>query len=767
MIHELLRRRVPQIFGLYLIGAWGLIQFVDWAVQQYVLSPHITNFVVALLLLMIPSVVLLAYRYGQPGDDTWTRVEKIAVPLNVIAAAGILYFGFAGKDLGAATTTVLLEDDAGNEIEREVPKQEFRKKVAVFYFDNESGDKSLDWLSYGVTLGLQTDLSQDLFVSTASPLSSEGLSSILLDLQEAGFANGVGVPLTLMRKIADQRHFDFFIAGAILRGEAGLELQSRLYETRRGKLLQRRTFTGGDALELIDQISEQLRRDLGVPEYRLEESPDLPVSELLTSSLPAFEDAAMAFHTIAGGDVEGSVSLLERSVEADPTFALSQAQLAAVYMLSNRSSEADSAMQMATRHLYRLPERSRLALRTLDQWLFKQDADKAFSTAQYWAELYPDDIQAHLTLAQIYNSKGERALEIGEYETILQLDPSQFDYIRRIGGLYADGGEFERALDYYNRYAELFPDDWRSYTGIARTHRSMGDFDQARMAYERAGVVDPDEPSIPISLGQLEVDNGNFEQAAAYREQALAASKSPQDRFAVYGLDELLHGRQGQFDELEQDYRRRSEEAAEFMNPVNLVINRANSDFLQFAADAGREESALRELDRLSAGISPPFDGLTAIAYLQIYQTLEDKEQVQAQIERLNAVIEALGFEALRPVVSLGEGRIAEIDGDCPVAIDNYRKMIESNPNLRTPLLRIAGCQLSLGEAAEAEGTLLGVLRLVPAHPYARYQLALVYEEMGRTDDATEQLDAALEVWKNADLEYKPAQRARELRARL
>lgn len=767
MIKELLERRVPQIFGLYLIGSWGLVQFVDWAVEQYVLSPHITNLVVALLLLMIPSVLLLAYRYGHPGDDTWTRIEKIGVPLNVMAAAGILYFGFAGKDLGAATTTVLLEDEAGNEVTREVPKQAFLKKLALYHFDNASGDESLDWLSYGVTLGLQTDLSQELFVSTASPLDAGGLGSILLDLQEAGFAEGTGVPLTLMREIADKRHLDYFLSGSFSRDEAGLRFESELYETRRGKLLNRRTFAGQNPFELVDQLSEQLRRDLGVPEYRLEESPDLPVAELLTSSLSAFEDASLAFHMAAGNEMAGSAPLLKSAVEADPTFSLAQAQLAATYLLSNQQDEANAAMQAAVLHLYRLPERSQLGLRTLDQWLFKQDADKAHSTAKYWTELYPDDIRGHQTLAQIYTSRGEREGAIAEYEMILEIDPSQYDYIREIGAIHAAGGDFERALSYFNRYAELFPDDYRSYTGIAAAHRGMGEFEEARAAYERAGVVDPDEPNISLSLARLEVDLGNFEQAAKYREQAFATSRSPQDRWAVYGLDEMLHGRQGLFDELDADYRRRAEVAAEFMNPVNLAINLANSGSLQGAAEVGHETRALRELDRLAADISAPFNGFLGIAYLQIYQTLEDTVQIRIQIGRLNGLIDALGFDALRPVVYVGEGHIAEIEGDCQEAIASYMKVVEINPNTRATRVYIARCQLALGNPAEAEVSLMEVLGRTPVYPSAHYQLALVFEEMGRTDEAIEQVDKALEVWKNADPAYKRAQRARELRARL
>jgi hypothetical protein len=116
MLADLFRRRVPQIVGLYAVGCWTVVEFLDWAVERYVLSPHITSFVVALLLLLLPSVVLLAWRFGAPGDDHWTRTESIAIPVNLLVAAAVLYVGFHGKYLGAATTMVVVEDDAGNPV---------------------------------------------------------------------------------------------------------------------------------------------------------------------------------------------------------------------------------------------------------------------------------------------------------------------------------------------------------------------------------------------------------------------------------------------------------------------------------------------------------------------------------------------------------------------------------------------------------------------------------------------------------------------------
>jgi Flp pilus assembly protein TadD len=107
------------------------------------------------------------------------------------------------------------------------------------------------------------------------------------------------------------------------------------------------------------------------------------------------------------------------------------------------------------------------------------------------------------------------------------------------------------------------------------------------------------------------------------------------------------------------------------------------------------------------------------------------------------------------------------MEGDCQKAMTAYREVVESNPNNRDVRVWIARCQLALGDAAVAEATLTEVLRVVPALPKARSLLAVVYAEMGRTDAAIEQLQAALAIWKDADPEYIPAREARTRLAEL
>jgi tetratricopeptide (TPR) repeat protein len=757
MLGELFRRRVPQIVGLYMVGSWGFVEAVDWAVEQYLLSPHITNFVVALLLLLLPSVLVLAWRYGAPGDDRWTRTESIAIPLNLVVAAAVLYVGFHGKYLGAATTRVLVENEAGDQVERVIPRDEFRRSVASFYFENETGDTTLNWLRYGLPLATQLDLHQDMFIRVVSPWGDDGL---LRALQETGFEDGVGAPLALKRKLAEDRHVDFLLTGSLIRADSGLVVESELYDAPRGRLVARHTFSGNDPFELADQISDQLKRDLGLPTLQIEEARDLPASEILTHSVSAFRQYALGSKAFFGSDIDAAERWLAGAVEEDPTFAWAQADLAFSYYLLNRPEEGAAAMQAAQQHLYKLPERAQLQIRTMEYLLFRQRPEQAFKTAKYWVELYPQDINGRGLLAELLGARGQWEEQIAQLEAILSLDPTRYEQLQQIGRIYEEHAQYEAALGYFERYAELFPDDDQSFVAIGDLRRRTGEHESARSAFERALLVEPGEVSVMLSLGLLDIDLGQFETARGWADEALAASRGPEDRYQVYGFEETLYYRQGLFERLEETYPKRLAAGAEFMIPANLSLALAESEALQHAHEVGREAFAFRQLDSLRAGLPSPWDDLYGVLYVSAVAKSGDVERAREELDRGKAGIAAVGYEALKSYAAYGSGLIGEQEGGCHSAVESYRQAVSLSPAELSFAAALGRCHRKLGELEAAEVTIQGVLNVVPADAKVRYELALVYEDMGRAADAIEQLRAAVDIWKSADPDYRPAQRA-------
>ncbi|MCS3953059.1 hypothetical protein [Salinibacter ruber] len=138
---------------------------MKWSAEQYLISPHLARALLLALLLLLPAVLVVTYRHGRPGLDRWTVAEQWTIAGNVTAAALILAFVFGGVELGSMVRTVQtsaadtvggksvsvgsasvgsasvgsasVEDDEGGDtsekVVRQVPKKEFRRRVALFY----------------------------------------------------------------------------------------------------------------------------------------------------------------------------------------------------------------------------------------------------------------------------------------------------------------------------------------------------------------------------------------------------------------------------------------------------------------------------------------------------------------------------------------------------------------------------------------------------------------------------------------------------------
>jgi tetratricopeptide (TPR) repeat protein len=765
MLGKLLKRRVPQIAGLYLAGSWGFVQFVDWAVGQYVLSPRLTNFVVVLLILLLPSVLLLAWRFGARGDDRWTRKESIAVPLNVVVAVTILFVVFRGEPLGAATTTVTVEDETGSEVQRVVPRDKFRRSVAMFFFENATGDTIHDWLRYGLPLATEMDLSQDMFIRVASPWS-DAESRLLDELERAGFEDGLGAPLTLMRELALNQHVDVLLTGSLVHADSALVVESELYDVPRGRRIAGHTFEGTDPFELADGISEQLKRDLELPTLQIDEAEDLPAAEILTRSVSAYREFTLGMRALLDNDLTAAQRWLSGAAEEDPTFAWAQWTLSAAYYYGNQRTSAQGPREAALQHLYKLPERIRLQVLAMDYSLFQQKPEQALKAVRYLVELYPHDLEGRGLLAELHRERGEWEQQVEQLEAILSIDPSRH-LLLEIGSIYQGKARYEEALGYFQRYAELFPGDHDSFVAIGELHRLTGEHELAETALEQALLLEPGDASVMAKLLRVNRDLGRFETAQEWAEKAVAARASPADRVEVYALLETLYYRQGRFAQVEENHPEYVAAVTESNFPLNVALIGGQSLALQYAYEVGREAAAFSRFDSLRAGLPPPWDDAFGFLYGVAAAEAGDLERAREELERADRGIAALGFEVAVQLTEYGSGRVNEQEGDCEAAVEAFRRALSRSPGDIRYLAALGRCQRDLGELEEAEATLQSVLKVVPAEAKVRYELALVYEEIGRRADAIQQLERATEIWKDADPDYRPAGRARAKLAEL
>jgi tetratricopeptide (TPR) repeat protein/TolB-like protein len=762
---ELLRRRVPQIVGAYLAGGWILLEFTDWTVNRYVLSSHVTDFVVASWLLLLPAIAILAWNHGSPGRDEWRRAETVGIALNLLLAGVILASVFRGQDLGAATSTVVVRDEEGREFVRQIPKGEFRHRVALFSFSNGSGDPELDWLQYALPKSINIDLSQEPFVRS--------VAEILREKQGAEPDQPLALPLAQRRAIASKWGAESFVTGSIDRAGSGIEVRFTLHDTDRGRPVAEHIFAGSDPLEVVDRISRQLRADLEIPTGHLEATPDLPVRELLTGT----DDGLKAFFAGSfyyGMDAVRSRAALEVAVGVDSTFARANQYLGNILFGANELDAALEAFEAAIRHDYKLEESSRFALKTR-YFEMSQQPERALSVARLRTELYPHDPEAFAELGRLLVDRGEVDEALMAFERTIELDPSNRWAYERVGGLRRDAGEPERAAEAYRALEALDPEAAAPHVLLGDLYLTLPRFDEAESEYERARILDPGLGLPSLGLGLVSVYQGRFAAAETHFAEALdLAENEPRRARVLEALNSYLDMR-GRSDSVSALTRNQAVargqvggRLAELQLLGLLAVKRAR------ARDAA---GAMALLDTVRAELEPPLDGLVDFFETLVHRELEDASALAAGIPAVRGLLESLGLGALYWWGDMLEAESLRMSGSCEEALVLYRSAAEAmqEPMLfytiremgTDPLTGQAACLRELGRFDDAEVLVREVLRRIPAEPTAHLELARLELARGRPAEARQAVDVALLAWADADPEFRPATEARALREAL
>lgn len=769
MIRRLLDRRVPQYVGLYVFGGWGFVQFVDWAVDQYLLSPALTNLVVTLLLLFLPGVAIIAWRHGSPGEDRWKKADAGAIGLNVLLAAAIAYGLFRDANLGRTAEVRLIENPEGEMVERTIATPELRRRLQQFYFANETGDATLDWLDLGVPIATSADLAQDPYVSGYSP----DVGYPLEQLRERGLDPGDDLPLALMRDLSRAQGMDYFLDGTIERsGNDSLVVRTRLYDVETVGLVASRTYALDDPLQAADRISIDVRRDMGIPESHIETNPDLPVAEILTQSPEAFRALVDAAAAQVRGDPTAMAAAAKRAVDADSTTVIGHVLVGQAAMMQGDMEGARSALRTALDYDYRLPERLRLNLQVTGQAFIDRDLDAALRTASYWAEAFPGDPEAHVALATIHGRRGDEEGRVRELGAAVAIDPSNLESMRNLAGEQLNRGEYEAATAAYRELAALQPGNTDVQLALAGALRAAGRFDEAREAYEEGRTLEPRDPDVPRLLSALELLAGNRERAEALRAEAETLARTTRERERLAGLDETLCYMAGQFDCLKSAYRERLRLVADprLNLPVGVLDEIDNSEFLRFAVEAGRESEARAQIDSLAATVAQPYDYsmYRSAASLAIYG--HDLEAARAALITLRERAAAIPLDTrwTRWWETWLEGHIAWWeDGDCRRALTSLEQLPTFRPDTWESRFALLQCYTELKRWDDAQAIADWAMAHTPGWVPFRLEIARYYVARGQRDEALENLDFALDAWAGADAYYRPAQEARALRARL
>lgn len=783
-LDELLRRRVPQVLAGYLGAAWTLFELLQWMANQYLLSPYLGQAILFGLLLLLPSVLMVTYRHGQPGPDPWTQSELYGIAGNLVVALLILAFAFAGVELGSMVRTVrtTAADTAGSnaseatangtadgDVVRQVPKKQFRRRVALFYFGEAEGARADTALRRAAPTALRADLEQDPFVSIFSPARFDE------ELQRRGYKEGLGVPLGLKQEAARNAGAGYILSGHV--GETGsgeVLLKTELRETETGDLTAEHRFEAKNFFDAIDRASAQLKRDLGLPDGHLESTTDLPVTQVFTSSVAAAEHYAQGYHFQRFGENTSRRAAQEygRATSADTTFALGYLREGEALWVLGKRGQAREAFESARRHSYRLPESRKYEQKALRLYRLEGRPEAALQVCERWTSLHPYDLDGWKMKAGIQSGLLRHEQALASYQRALELAPESKSMRRIILEVLMRTGQLENALQRAKSYAESYPKDVRGPLLLGRIHWQRGELERAEHAFRRAERMDArDARTYLLALNQA---RGQFEAALSKIKKEVSDGQDRIQAELRLSHHHWLRGRIGRSQDVLDSLWTDGPERPGGVYRYNLAIRACD-----YYGPLGKRSyvsdllGRLRTLWQEASTSTPGYEIIAQAALARCKIAVGKLKEAQQHLDQATTLIERPGtplWYRLTADLDYIWGRLREAQGRHEDAATRYSQYIEDSSlrsllfrTLGLPRLRLALAYQRTGRSERAKATYEEALALRPSHPRLNYHYAQFLKGRGLREAAWKHLQRALEGWAPADPDFRPRQEAEAL----
>ena len=760
---KLLERRVPQILLFYIGTIWTLFGIVSWCVNRYVLSPHLEELFLMTGLLFLPAVLIIAYGHGAKGKEPWKRYEKVGLLCNALIAVSVLVFMFKGKDLGSAQRVVQVVDVEGNEVERVVPKDAFRKRVALFHFDNKSGDDDLDWVQAAIPTAWDADLDQDLFLTVQHP-------AMFVDkFQKAGFQEGLNIPTPLKRSITTEYNLAYFVNGSFTKEGDDFVVSATLYEAERGKEVASHEYRGNDLFVVVDQMTENLKKDLDLPSKHIEDTVDLPVTDVLTASETALKAYSEGMFSLGfNRDFPTALANFSAATSEDPTFALAFIQKYILELQQGQMQPAVQSLGMAQQHNYRLTEQMKYLIKVA-QLNLSGNPDQALEATKQWTTLFPNDMLAHQIAGLLYSLRKDYDEAIASYRKILEVDPYEDKVALEIGTLLQQAGRTDEAIAQYEDYIETYPEKNDGYQMLAEVYQDQGNQAKELETRELALSISPNDPGALRNLGDVLKRMGNFDEALRRYEAAVAQSQTPQEQITSYRS-------LGSFHQLRGEHEKAAAAFDEVINVANTSLPVLLQIYFKVTLVPDYYQAGLRDKAREMAqeGITnPAFDQFGDIATMAagaasyIDARENDGQEGLQLLDRAEAIVDANSMNIMKSNLLYARGDVYKEQGDYVKARELYEAFVALEPTATGGLNKLGQTLYAMEEYNEAEEYFLEALNYFPSSPTAHMGLARIAVAQGDQEKARTHLDKALLAWANADATSKKANEAKELLATL
>jgi TolB-like protein/Tfp pilus assembly protein PilF len=493
---ELKRRNVIRMGGLYIVGAWLIVQVAETLLPVFGTPDWVLRTLVVLLALGFMPALVFSWIFeltpeglkresesapaGSVTQQTAQRMDRVIMVLMALALGYVAFDKFALAPEGgppdaapSAQEQVSASEQAGADGSSTPGPAADSKSIAVLAFANMSADKDNEYFSDGVSEEILNALAQVKDLKVAGRTSSF-------------YYKGRNEPLPAIGATLGVAHV---LEGSVRKQGDRLRITAQLIRVSDGFHLWSQTFDGSnaDVFALQENIARQVTRELKVALNAGQQDRLIDVGTRDPDAYALYLRATEVFNKRDAPRYETAIASLQQALQLDPQFARAHSRMATLYFVSASTAA---------------PER------------YDQFIASAIEGAGRASEINPKLAEPYALRGVIHQTGRRFGQARAEYQRALEADPTDISTQFWQALLHCLTGHIaacELGLDRTLRIDPLLPNalGWR-----ARTLASAGDLVAAERMIERAKEVGLRWFSITLST--IALKRGDLAQGRAH-----------------------------------------------------------------------------------------------------------------------------------------------------------------------------------------------------------------------------------------------------------
>jgi hypothetical protein len=443
-----------QFLAGYLVAAWTFLQFLEWILNRYDISPNWVDVFLWVFIGALPSLAIYFYHQDRLSKGILKLREKIIFPINFILLAIIMYLGFGNSDLGATTKEISFTNDSGELEKQIITKEEFRIGLPIFSFKQTKTDTLNEWLQFGIRELIYQDLLQD---KNINPYTS-------------------GSESTVDRVMQSKIFNDYYLDGTYEYNNGQFNVKPTVRNAKNGKIIAEKEFKGSNILDLLDDISIYVKDNIGIIEEKRDFYIDLDIKDFMSPSLDAIRYSLIGDH--------------EKAQAIDSTYALSYLY-DAKKKINFSQSKIDERLTIdkAFKYSNKLPLQTQLEIR-IRRYVAYEDWTMAEKLLKLQLEIDPSDQVYNDLLYTVYGETKQVQAYVDHAEKRFTQDQNIIS-----GGTFLNAsllvGNYEQVISAIKNLEIVQPNNTDIFTFKIRPQLLNGNIEDAKKTQERTLIVNP------------------------------------------------------------------------------------------------------------------------------------------------------------------------------------------------------------------------------------------------------------------------------------